>query len=138
MVSFSLLCYSIAIGWLNLVAGHLIHGIDSPQEGAIVSDNGNDFLLLNLGNTAGIDKRQTPLPTQHNISQVVTPLVTGRWIASIDFQLQDAQLDDDFRLSCTVPICTGPLICGVRQAISLQWDTLSLKVNYHRPLVYRI
>jgi hypothetical protein len=53
MVSLSLLGYLIAVGWLNLVAGHSIHGIDSPQEGAIVSDNGNDF-LCDRSNDTGI------------------------------------------------------------------------------------
>jgi hypothetical protein len=115
MVSFILLCYSIAIGWLNLVAGHSIHGLTA-------------YSLLNLGNTAGIDKRQTPLPTLHNISQVVTPLVTGRWIASIESQLQVSPQTDEFRPSCTISICTGPLICGARQTIGENWSKLSLKV----------
>jgi hypothetical protein len=115
MVSFILLCYSIAIGWLNLVAGHSIHGLTA-------------YSLLNLGNTAGIDKRQTPLPTLHNISQVVTPLVTGRWIASIESQLQVSPQTDEFRPSCTISICTGPLICGARQTIGENWSKLWLEV----------
>lgn len=85
--------------------------------------------LLNLGNTAVIDKRQTPLPTRHNISQVVTPLATGRWIASIDSQLKVSPQTDASTLSCTLSMCTGPLICGARQAIGVDWSTLSLKVQ---------
>ncbi|KAM0699202.1 hypothetical protein Q7P36_001249 [Cladosporium allicinum] len=87
------------------------------------------YSLLNLGNTEGIDKRQTPLPTRHNISQIVTPLSTGRWIASIDSQLQVSPQTDPSKISCTLSICTGPLICGARQAIGMNWETLSLKVS---------
>jgi hypothetical protein len=87
------------------------------------------YSLLNLGNTVGVDKRQTPLPTRHNISQIITPLVTGRWIASIDSQLQLSPQTDASKISCTLSICTGPLICGARQAIGVDWATLSLKVS---------
>jgi hypothetical protein len=87
------------------------------------------YSLLNLGNTVGIDKRQTPLPTRHNISQIITPLVTGRWIASIDSQLQLSPQTDASKISCTLSICTGPLICGALQAIGVNWATLALKVS---------
>lgn len=69
------------------------------------------------------------MPTRHNISQIVTPLATGRWIASIDSQLQVSLQTDASKISCTLSICTGPLICGARQAIGMNWETLSLKVS---------
>lgn len=86
--------------------------------------------VLELGDpTVGdLERRQSGPPTQHNISQVVTPSTTGRWTASIEAQLQSSQQDLAV-LRCTLSICAGQNMCGAAKSISASWSTFSLKIQ---------
>lgn len=86
-------------------------------------------ILVPIGDITGIEKRQTAVPTQHNISQVITPLITGRWTASIDAQLQLSSMPGTSDPKCTMSICTGPGVCGAKKDIGNSWSTFSLKVQ---------
>lgn len=85
--------------------------------------------ILSFGETAAIEKRQTIIPTQHNISQVITPLTTGRWTASIDAQLQSSPSLGPLVPKCTLAICTAVNICGAQKAIGDSWATFKLNVQ---------
>ena len=94
-----------------------------------------DILLTNIrilevvASTEGdLETRQADMPTKHNISEIVTPLTTGRWTASIDAQLQLSQIDIS-NLRCTLAICTGPNLCGAARSIGTSWSTFVLKVQ---------
>ena len=75
-----------------------------------------------------LETRQAGMPTKHNISEIITPLTTGRWTASIDAQLQPSQLDIS-SLKCTLAICTSPTLCGAARSIGTSWSTFVLKVQ---------
>jgi hypothetical protein len=68
------------------------------------------------------------LPTQHNISQVVTLLTTGRFTASLEAQLQPTQMDAS-TLKCTLHICAGLTLCGAAKNIGTSWSTFMLKIQ---------
>jgi hypothetical protein len=84
-----------------------------------------EFVASAEGN---LEARQAGLPTKHNISEIVTPLITGRWTASIDAQLQPSQMDIS-TLKCTLAICTSPTLCGTARSIGTSWSTFVLKVQ---------
>jgi hypothetical protein len=71
--------------------------------------------------------RQAGLPIQ-NISQVDTPLITGRFTASIEAQLQQTQIDAS-TLECTLRICVSPTICGAAKSIGTSWSTFLLTIQ---------
>lgn len=75
-----------------------------------------------------LEIRQAVMPTKHNISEIITPLTTGRWTASIDAQLQPSQMDIS-TLKCTLAICTSPTLCGAARSIGTSWSTFVLKVQ---------
>lgn len=77
---------------------------------------------------SNLESRQAGMPTKHNISEVITPLTTGRWTASIDAQLQPSQMNIS-TLKCTLAICTSPLLCGAARSIGTSWSTFVLKVQ---------
>ena len=77
---------------------------------------------------SNLESRQVGMPTKHNISEVITPLTTGRWTASIDAQLQPSQLDISTP-KCTLAICIGPTLCGAARSIGTSWSTFVLKVQ---------
>lgn len=77
---------------------------------------------------SNLESRQVGMPTKHNISEVITPLTTGRWTASIDAQLQPSQRDIA-TLKCTLAICTSPTLCGAARSIGTSWSTFVLKVQ---------
>ncbi|GAB7329242.1 hypothetical protein MBLNU13_g01052t1 [Cladosporium sp. NU13] len=75
-----------------------------------------------------LETRQVGMPNKHNISEVITPLTTGRWTASIDAQLQPSQMDIS-TLKCTLAICTSPTLCRAARSIGTSWSTFVLKVQ---------
>lgn len=86
--------------------------------------------ISNVVTSAGseLETRQAGVPTKHNISEIITPLTTGRWTASIDAQLQPSQMDVSW-LKCTLAICTSPILCGVARSIGTSRSTFVLKVQ---------
>ena len=94
--------------------------------------------LLEVGHFADIERRQTGLPTQHNIAQTVTPLLTGRWTAGIDARLQMSLQANTPNPNCTLAICTGVGLCGAARSIGVNWATYQLKVQLRANDVHTI
>jgi hypothetical protein len=68
------------------------------------------------------------LPTQYNISQVVTLLTTGQFTASLEAQLQPTQMDAS-TLECTLRICAGLTLCDAAKSIGTSWSTFWLTIQ---------
>jgi hypothetical protein len=94
--------------------------------------------VLNVGEFSDIERRQTGLPTQHNISQTVTPLLTGRWTAGIDARLQMSLQANAPNPNCTLAICTGVGLCGAAKSIGVNWATYQLKIQLRANDVHTI
>jgi hypothetical protein len=88
----------------------------------------NSVIEVIASSRGDLETRQVGIPTKHNISEVITPLTTGRWTASIDAQLQPSQMDIS-TLRCTLAICTSPTLCGAARSIGSSWSTFMLKVQ---------
>jgi hypothetical protein len=96
------------------------------------------YSLLQVGEFADIERRQAGLPTQHNIPQTVTPLLTGRWTAGIDARLQMSSQANTPDPNCTLAICTGVNLCGAARSIGVNWVTYQLKVQLRANDVHTI
>jgi hypothetical protein len=99
-----------------------------PLEAVDITLTETRILKVVTTTESNLESRQVGMPTKHNISEVITPLTTGRWTASIDAQLQPSQMDIA-TLKCTLAICTSPTLFGAARSIGTSWSTFVLKVQ---------